>query len=126
MTLLALAVIVLSIYSTFTVYTRHITVSKPSLATFEKLHSAYAETLKCPCSKISIPHGNMTTLLSMEFHPVSTILLVSSDCIILRLATLNLVMYFLLSHTSYLLSLMSCLTEKDMLRAMICKSTRNS
>jgi hypothetical protein len=86
---LTMAVVILSIYASFTVYSNHITVQQPSLATFEKLHSAYSETLSCPCSQLSVPHKNMTKLITLKYHPVSTFLLLLSYSILSILSVSN-------------------------------------
>jgi hypothetical protein len=88
-TVLTMAVIILSIYSSFTVYSNQITVQQPSLATFEKLHNAYSETLSCPCSQLSVPHKNMTKLITLQYHPVSVFLLLLSYSILSMLSVSN-------------------------------------
>jgi hypothetical protein len=96
---LTTAVIILSIYSSFTVYSNHITVQQPSLVTFEKLHSAYSETLSCPCSQLSVPHKNMTKLVTLQYHPVSVFLFLLSYSMLSMLSVSNSSIPFLVTLT---------------------------
>lgn len=69
-TLVALSVIILAFYSSLTIYTQSISVSKPSLVTFERLYDAYSLTLTCPCSDVAVPHGKMVKMSPPTYHQV--------------------------------------------------------
>ena len=68
--ILALIVIVLVLYTSFTPHTRSITISTPSLAYFEELQATFPNTLSCACSKVEIPNSNMIAISPPRFHQV--------------------------------------------------------
>ena len=46
-----------------------VSVSDPSLSVYKRLHDLYANTLKCPCSNITVPYSTFTSV-SVTLHPV--------------------------------------------------------
>lgn len=70
--LLVLTVATLAFYALITPHTHSVTISTPSLATFEKLHSTYQDTLSCPCTKFETSNSNITILSPPRFHQVSS------------------------------------------------------
>ncbi|CAF4229041.1 unnamed protein product, partial [Rotaria sordida] len=50
--LLVVGITILMVYASSTISTRPVTISNPSLATFERLHSTYQTALACPCSQM--------------------------------------------------------------------------
>jgi hypothetical protein len=71
--LLVVSVIILAFYSSITVHIKSVTVSMPSVATFERLYELYPLTLICPCSQVAVPHNKMITFSQPRFHQVKTI-----------------------------------------------------
>ena len=70
--LLIISVAILAFYSLLIVQTHSVTISTPSLSTFETLHNAYSETLDCPCSQLAIPHTKIYNFSDPVYHPVRT------------------------------------------------------
>ncbi|CAF4625570.1 unnamed protein product, partial [Rotaria sp. Silwood2] len=66
--LLATGVSILTFYSLLTVHNLAITVTKPSLDTFERLYSAYPLSVSCPCSKVAIPLREMVITSPVRYH----------------------------------------------------------
>ncbi|CAF5152176.1 unnamed protein product, partial [Rotaria sp. Silwood1] len=57
------------IYSSSTINTRSVTISNPSLATFDKLQSTYSQTLRCSCSQLAVNYGKIRLFLPPRYHP---------------------------------------------------------
>lgn len=72
-TLLACSIIILAFYSSLTLRTRSISVSQPSITTFERLDRAYSLTLTCLCSQVAIPHKKMLITSPARYHQVRPI-----------------------------------------------------
>ena len=68
MALIGLSLIILTFYSSLTISTRSITMSKPSIDQFDDLYSKYS--LTCPCSQIAIPNHEIITVSSPRYHQV--------------------------------------------------------
>ncbi|CAF5126898.1 unnamed protein product, partial [Rotaria sp. Silwood1] len=67
--LLVVGFTTLMIYSSSTLNTRSVTISNPSLATFERLHSTYPQTLICPCSQLAAPYSKILFISPPRYHP---------------------------------------------------------
>ena len=67
---LILSIAILTLYSSIISNTRLITVSKPSIQTFEALHQAFADTLSCPCSQLAIPYSQVIIASAPKYHQV--------------------------------------------------------
>lgn len=65
-----LSIGILMIYSMSTVNTRIVTVSRPSLITFERLHNANLAKLQCPCSQLAISYRSMLDITLPRYHQV--------------------------------------------------------
>ncbi len=70
-TLLITCVIIIAFYSSLTIQTESVTISTPSLSTFETLYETYSETLKCPCSEIAVSYTDMFTVSDPIYHQVN-------------------------------------------------------
>lgn len=68
--LLVTCVTIIGLYSSLTIQTQSVIISKPSLSTFEKLQNTYSKTLNCPCSEISVPHSSMFIVSDPIYHQV--------------------------------------------------------
>ncbi|CAF4248165.1 unnamed protein product, partial [Rotaria sordida] len=68
--LLVVGITTLMIYSSSILNTRTVTISNPSLTTFERLHSTYPQTLICPCSLLTIPYNKILFISPPRYHPV--------------------------------------------------------
>ncbi|CAF3276783.1 unnamed protein product [Rotaria sp. Silwood2] len=79
--LFALSVLILLIFTGTSAQTRVVTVSSPSLTTFEQLSTDYPSTLSCPCSQISIPYDRFLAF-SPEYHQVCSSKFVSDEWIL--------------------------------------------
>ncbi|CAF1165555.1 unnamed protein product [Adineta ricciae] len=55
-----------------------ITVSSPSLSTFNELQSKHASTLTCPCSNIAIPYSKFVSIQPETYHQICSTDFVSS------------------------------------------------
>ena len=75
-----MAMISFSISILATTETSRITVDNPKMALFERLHIAYANTLACPCTQLSIPYRQVLSIDPL-YHPVCSSMLLSSASI---------------------------------------------
>ena len=69
-TLMGVSITALILYLSIDIRTSTITVSQPSLATFEDLQNTYPDTLSCPCSQISTAFKQLIILSSPKYHQV--------------------------------------------------------
>ncbi|CAF1354313.1 unnamed protein product [Rotaria sordida] len=60
--LIIIGLIILGFYTSLLKHSQTLTVKKPSLSKFEELHSMYASTLNCPCSRFSMSHSRIMSL----------------------------------------------------------------
>ena len=68
--LLVISLIVMTFYSSLTVYTRFITVPTPSRVTFEQLQSLNQLTLTCRCTQVVMPHERIMDISYPQYHQV--------------------------------------------------------
>src|SRR5215467_3052189 len=61
--------IILLLFNSLSTQTSTVTVSSPSLTTYNHLQALHLNTLRCPCSNMTIPYHTFTSL-SPIFHPV--------------------------------------------------------
>lgn len=69
LSLLALSLVSLLLFTGSALQTRTVTIASPSRSTFERLSSDYPSTLVCPCSNISISYDQFLTF-SPAYHPL--------------------------------------------------------
>ena len=67
--LLSASFIVLILFSNLTNKTISVTVSKPSLDTFEHLQATFLNTLSCPCENIAVPYSSFLSF-KFTYHQV--------------------------------------------------------
>lgn len=68
-TLFITSLFILVLFTSLSEQTVTVTISSPSLMTFEALVLAYPSTLICPCSRTSIPYGELLSF-APEYHQV--------------------------------------------------------
>ena len=68
--LLILTVLVLALFNGLGQTTISVTVSSPTLATFEQLQAAYPSKLLCPCVQIAVPYSIFLSVTA-SYHQVS-------------------------------------------------------
>ena len=68
--LLLTCITILGVYSLLTIQTHSVTISTPSLSTFEMLYETYSETLNCPCSELAVTYKNMFISSDPVYHQV--------------------------------------------------------
>ena len=81
--LLIIGMVVLALVNGLSETTVSRTVLKPSLDTFERLHTMYPKTLSCPCQTFSVSYGSFISM-AVTYHQVSLIALLPikpSDCV---------------------------------------------
>ena len=79
--LFVLSVLILLIFTGISAQTHVVTVSSPSVTTFEQLSIDYPLTLSCPCSQSSIPY-NRFLAFNPEYHQVCSSRFVSDEWIL--------------------------------------------
>ena len=67
--LLSVSFIVFILLSSFTNRTVSVTVSKPSLDTFEHLQAMFLDTISCPCQNIAVPYSSFLSF-KFTYHQV--------------------------------------------------------
>ncbi|CAF3953325.1 unnamed protein product, partial [Rotaria sp. Silwood1] len=67
--LLATSVVILIVYAFTTVQVKSETIKLPTQSVYEHLQKKYADTLQCPCRKISISYGRFVNVVPL-FHQV--------------------------------------------------------
>ncbi|CAF4032239.1 unnamed protein product [Adineta steineri] len=65
-----IALLVIIIFTTLHLHTHPITISSPTLSTFESLQDQYSSSLSCPCSQISINYSTFVTVKTRNYHQV--------------------------------------------------------
>ncbi|CAF4216687.1 unnamed protein product, partial [Adineta steineri] len=65
-----IALLVIIIFSAFYLHIHPITISTPTLSTFESLQDQYSSSLSCPCSQITIRYANFVTVEPRNYHQV--------------------------------------------------------
>lgn len=78
--LLILSLFVLLLYTSLVENTQTINVQSPTIKQYSELYSTYAETLTCPCTKISIDYGKLLHV-NYTLHQVCTSVLVTQEWI---------------------------------------------
>lgn len=58
-----------AVYNVFHLKTTSITVITPELTKYDHLESIYKASLRCPCTRVSVPYGRLTTI-SASFHQI--------------------------------------------------------
>lgn len=76
--LLALSIVAVGLYLFFAIQTQVITVTQPSLDTYDELYAQRSPSLICPCSQISVRYGTFLTI-NYTLHQVCASSLVSSE-----------------------------------------------
>ena len=69
LTLFAVSIYILLLYTSVSVRTKTVSIQQPSVNTFVKLQQEFSNTLKCPCAQITIPYGSIVRT-QPSFHQV--------------------------------------------------------
>ncbi|CAF4106479.1 unnamed protein product [Adineta steineri] len=78
---LLIALVVIIIFTALHLHIHSITISSPTLSTFESLQHQYSSSLSCPCSQITIRYANFVTVEPRNYHQVCSSYFNSSDFI---------------------------------------------
>ncbi|CAF1199605.1 unnamed protein product [Adineta steineri] len=65
-----IALLVIIIFTALHLHIHSITISSPTLSTFESLQDQYSSSLSCPCSQITIRYANFVTVEPRNYHQV--------------------------------------------------------
>ncbi|UJR29650.1 hypothetical protein I4U23_017198 [Adineta vaga] len=72
---------IILIFLTFNSQINSITISSPSLSTFEELYNKYSSTLICPCSNIAISYSTFVSIQPLTYYQICSSDLISLDFI---------------------------------------------
>ncbi|CAF1057497.1 unnamed protein product [Adineta steineri] len=76
-----IALLVIIIFSALNLQIHLITISTPTLSTFESLQDQYPSSLSCPCSQITIQYSTFATVEPKNYHQVCSSYFITPDFI---------------------------------------------